>query len=95
MAKQGKTGPERKHLARVATMPCLVCGAWPEVHHVTAYSDRIGRVTKSHKRVVPLCSADHRTGPNAVHRISHRGFYDLHGIDLMAVAEKLWNETNG
>ena len=86
------TKAERAHMGRVAQMPCLVCQHWPvEVHHVTGYADRIGRAVKQHMRLTPLCAAHHRTGPMSVHNLSHRGFYDAHGIDLMAVAEELAN----
>ena len=36
---------------------CLVCGGYPEVHHVTNKSIKGPR--RSHKRVVPLCFNHH------------------------------------
>jgi hypothetical protein len=85
-----------EHLARVATLPCLACGAWPvEVHHVVGYADKAGRATKRDDRVVPLCDRHHNGGPLAVHALSHRGFYREHGLDLMAEAVRLWEESNG
>ena len=89
------TKAERAHMARIAQMPCLVCGAWPvEVHHVVGYADRAGRASKRHDRLTPLCQRHHSVqhGPHeSVHALGHRGFYIMHGIDLMAVAEALAN----
>ena len=89
------TKGEREHMGRVAKLPCLVCGAASTVHHVTGYADRMGRVSRSHKRVVPLCPVHHQIqwGPReSVEALGHRGFYDTYGIDLMTEAERLWNE---
>lgn len=58
------------------------------------HSDGFKRLAKDHKRVVPLCADDHRDGRNSVHRLGHAVFNTLHGIDLLAEADKLWSETN-
>ncbi len=88
---------ERAHMDRVAQMPCLVCGVRPvTLHHVTGYADRIGRIARSHKLLVPLCEAHHliQHGPHdSVERLGHRGFYEVHGIDLYAVATRLWEKS--
>jgi hypothetical protein len=86
---------ERRHLARVAAMSCLVCGAWPvTLHHVSA-SIHGGRIARSHKRIVPLCAAHHQHdhGDFSVERLGHGGFYRTHGINLLVVADRLWAET--
>jgi len=83
---------ERAHIARVAAMPCLVCGRPATVHHVTA-SRFGGRITRTHKRVVPLCPVHHQIqhGPEeSVEALNHGGFFDRYGIDLLAVADQLW-----
>lgn len=83
---------ERAHIARVAAMPCLVCGRPSTVHHVTA-SRHGGRITRTHKRVVPLCPVHHQIqhGPEeSVEALNHGGFFDRYGIDLLAVADRLW-----
>lgn len=88
---------ERKHMDRVRSLPCLVCGANSTVHHVTGYADRMGRVSRSHQRVVPLCGKHHQIiwGPReSVEALGHRGFYREYGIDLMAEAVRLWEESN-
>ena len=77
---------------KVSELPCLVCGRRATIHHVTGYADRMGRVSRRHDRVVPLCPTHHQIqwGPReSVEALGHRGFYQLHGIDLMAEAERL------
>ena len=92
-----KTVEECRHFASVARMPCLACGARPvQVHHVTAGVNG-GRISRSHRRVVPLCFAHHKVegGPESVEALAHSGFYRVHGIDLLAQADRLWSEANG
>jgi hypothetical protein len=87
--KPVKTAAEREHHRRVALMPCLACGVWPvEVHHVR--HDGRTSITRNHKLVIPLCSVCHRTGPNAVHTIGHPAFNELHGINQIERARRLW-----
>ena len=90
------TALEKRHMARVAELPCLVCNAQPvTIHHVTGFADRIGRFSRSHRLVVPLCPEHHmiQWGPRgSVEAIGHRGFYREYGIDLKAEAERLWKE---
>ena len=84
------TKAERAHMNRVREMACLTCGRYGvHAHHVV--SDGYQRLTKRHDRVVPLCPQCHTDGPQAVHKISHAVFNQLHGIDLMAEAEALAN----
>jgi len=94
MSKKPPTAAEKRHMANVAEMPCLVCGGVSTVHHVTA-SIHGGRLTRRNDRVVPLCPRHHQIqwGPReSVEALSHRGFWLTHGIDLLAEAERLWNE---
>ena len=90
------TKADRERFDRIAAMGCLVCGGAATIHHVTGYADRMGRLTRRHDRVVPLCPMHHQavfdpyaSDPVSVERLNHRGFYDRHGIDLMAEAERL------
>lgn len=71
-AKESADGA-REHMARVALMPCLACGAWPvELHHE-------GK-PRSDWRVLPLCAKHHRReyGPGAYH-YSPKAFCAMHG----------------
>ncbi len=93
MAKRAPTKAEKAHMARIADMPCLVCGARATVHHVTAKIEG-GRIARRHDRVVPLCPVHHQIqhGPReSVEALSHRGFWLTYGIDLLAEAERLAN----
>lgn len=86
-------------MAKVAKLPCCVptCRASPvTVHHVTG-SAHGGRVARSHKRVVPLCPKHHfiqHNSKTSVEALGHRGFCRVHGVDLMAEAQRLWESLN-
>lgn len=91
------TKTDRERFDRIAALGCLVCGAGATIHHVTA-SIHGGRLTRRHDRVVPLCPVHHQAvydpyanQPVSVERLGHRGFWKLHGIDLLAEAERLAN----
>jgi hypothetical protein len=91
------TKAERAHMDRVAQLPCLVSGERPvTLHHVTGYADRMGRLSRSHRLVVPLAAGFHliQHGPReSVEALGHRGFYKRHGVDLMAEALRLEAES--
>ncbi len=91
------TAEERRHIAAVAKMPCLVSGKRPvTVHHVSA-SIHGGRIARSHKRIVPLAPEYHliQFGPKtSVEALGHGGFHTTYGIDLLAVADRLWEARN-
>jgi hypothetical protein len=90
------TALEKRHLARVAALPCLVCRAPSTVHHVTAYSDRRGRFSRSHRLTVPLCPRHHQIqhGPHdSVEALGHQKFAAVHDVDLFAEAVRLWGES--
>lgn len=96
MSKKRPTAQEKRHLERVASLPCLVCGAPSTVHHVTARSDRRGRITRSHQLTVPLCPKHHHIqhGPHeSVEALGHQKFYSVHDVDLFAEAVRLWAES--
>jgi hypothetical protein len=61
------------HMARVAQLPCLVCGSFQvEVHHATK--------PRNDMEVLPLCPRHHRRefGEGAIH-YSPKAFAALHG----------------
>lgn len=85
---------ERRHLHRVAGMGCLICGSESTVHHVT--SDGYQRLTRTHERVVPLCPRHHmiQFGPKeSVEALGHAGFEATYGVDLLAIAAQLWEQS--
>jgi hypothetical protein len=79
----------------VRALGCLVCGRAAQVHHVTA-TIHGGRITRSHRRVVPLCFNHHKVegGPDSVEALAHDGFFRRHGIDLLARADELWADNS-
>jgi len=65
-----------------------------QLHHVTA-TIAGGRIARSHKRIVPLAPRYHQHdhGKQSVERLGHARFFLVHGIDLLAEADRLWKET--
>ena len=89
---------EKRHMGRVAALGCLVCGAPATIHHVTGFADRMGRFSRSHRLVVPLAPEYHLIQHDqmqimSVEALGHRGFYQEHGIDLLAEAQRLEAES--
>lgn len=86
---KNKSAAERAHHGAVAAMACVACGARPvEVHHVV--SDGFQRLSKCHRRVLPVCPEHHRTGKQAIHRLGHGPWNALFEIDQVAAADSLW-----
>ena len=93
-ARAAPNAAEKRHVAFIAGLPCLVCGARSTVHHVT--SDGFKRIARSPRRVVPLCPVHHQIqhGPHeSVEALGHAGFRQRYGIDLLLVADQLWRES--
>jgi hypothetical protein len=66
------------------------------VHHVRGYADKAGSITKNDWLVVPLCPAHHliQFGPRwSVEALGHRRFFHVHGVDLLAEAIRLRDES--
>jgi hypothetical protein len=84
---------DREHLARVAMLPCCVCGHWPvEVHHIRA-TGSMGRKAGDDE-TIPLCVWHHRTGPQAFHA-GPRIFQAIFGteLDLLDKTRELLNRA--
>lgn len=78
----------RAHMARIARLPCLVCGNTATVHHVTATRQGV-RITRSDFLTAPLCPRHHQIqhGPQeSVEALGHGSFAGQYGIDLLAWA---------
>lgn len=94
-----KSAALKRHHDRVAQQGCCVCGGEATIHHVTGYADRMGRFSRDDWLVAPLCPLHHQavyddaSMPVSVERLNHRGFYQEHGIDLLALAERLREES--
>lgn len=84
------TKAEKRHMDRVAQLPCAICGAEPvQVHHLREGQGMSQRA--SNWLVVPLCPDCH-TGPNGVHgdrtlmRIAKVEELDLLAMTIEALA---------
>jgi hypothetical protein len=86
-AKSGKD-----HMARVAALPCVLCGYWPvEVHH--CISGRYSQHKAPDTHTIPLCFNHHR-GAEGIHT-SKAAWEALNGPDtdfLPVVADMLAGE---
>lgn len=82
------------HMARVAQLPCVCCGARPvHVHHCK--SGRYGQRKSSDRETIPLCW-NHHLGPEGFHT-SQREWEATYGPDtdyLPVVADMLAGQFN-
>lgn len=81
----------KRHMGRVAQLPCAICGAQPvEVHHIREGQGAAQRAQDT--LTLPLCHA-HHLGPNGLHGLGTKGFYTRYKLDeldlLAATLEKL------
>lgn len=92
-----KTAAEKRHLGRIAAMPCIICKRRgpSTVHHVRHKITRSGTFARDHRRVVPLCPECHQHdhGKESVERVHEAGIHERTGIDLWAEADRLWAES--
>lgn len=76
--KRGKPKSNPAYMAKVAELPCCICGARPvEVHH--CISGRFSQAKESDLDTIPLCVNHHR-GPDGIHT-SKRIWEALNGPD--------------
>lgn len=80
----------KAHMARVAQLPCVICGRRPvQVHHV--FHGRYGQRKATDFETIPLCPEHHQVGPYAIHN-DKAGWLDRWGADhsyLAVVADAL------
>lgn len=80
-AKTGNPKPSaagKAHMAAVARLACVICGARPvSVHH--CISGRYGQRKAPDTDIIPLCW-NHHQGPDGIHT-SKEAWEDLHGPD--------------
>ena len=85
----------KRHMARVAQLPCVICGRRPvHVHH--CIHGRYGQRRVSDFETIPLCPEHHQIGPYAIHQ-DKAGWLDRGGPDhgfLAVVADALAGELN-
>lgn len=77
--KAGKAAKDPAHMARVAQLRCVCCGAWPvHVHH--CISGRYGQRKASDRETIPLCF-NHHQGPEGIHT-NKRAWEATWGLDF-------------
>lgn len=96
--KPSKPAAIKRHLERVAAMPCIVSGrpGPSTIHHVRHKITRSGTFARDDRRVVPLAPEFHliQHGPrDSVEAIHEAGIFERFGVDLWAEAERLWEES--
>ncbi len=81
------TKQEKEHMAKVASLGCIICGATAEVHHITGAGMGL---RSSHFETIPLCTKHHRTGEfgEAVHN-GTRTFEGRYGTQQELLAKTL------
>lgn len=92
--KRTSTAAEKRHLATVAAMGCIVCQhcyGIPETpshaHHVRVQH---GWGRTSHLMTIPLCP-EHHVGKTGVHSHGREEFAQLHGyseLELLAIVQE-------
>ena len=92
--KAGRPAKDPAHLARVATLRCVCCGAWSvQVHH--CISGRFSQRKSGDRETIPLCWL-HHLGPEGIHT-NKRLWEDTYGPDtdyLTTVADMLAGDLN-
>jgi hypothetical protein len=69
----------KRHMGRVASLPCVLCGASPvEVHHIREGQGAAQRAQDT--LTCALCPECHR-GPNGLHGLGRKGFYTRYKLD--------------
>lgn len=98
--KRKATAAEKRHLARIAAMPCIVCEKVfhiyeprVQVHHVRV---KTGWGRDGHMNTIPLCM-EHHTGKTGVHSVSREIFEHMYGFSeigfLEIVKQRIGNES--
>ena len=82
----------KEHLRFVAEQPCLICGRIAEPTPITsAFAQSRGLGLKvSDEFTVPLCAIHHQQNHATG---NERPWWQEHKIDLLAVAARLWRES--
>jgi hypothetical protein len=81
----------KEHLRHVAQQPCLICGRSPShTHHIRFAQARGLGLKVSDEFTVPLCAIHHQQNHATG---NERLWWQEHKIDPLAVATRLWRES--
>lgn len=95
LPKQSKPVPYPAYIAWLHEKPCIVTGRLGvHAHHLLSLGH--GKITKNDRYAVPLAPDYHQFTNYSVHGMGcERKWEALHGVDLIAEAERHWEEYNG
>lgn len=79
---------DRKYLAFVRSLPCLVCCSIKRVEAAHFGPHGLGQKA-SDLSAIPLCRIHHRKGPHSIHALGPVRFQEVHKLDILAMIEKL------
>ena len=98
MKRDPEAALKRKHVERVAQMPCIVPGCRHQavIHHIMHMPRPLA--VKSTRRddryIAPLCPDHHNMGNESVHLLGGEAkFDDVHAIDLPGWAVREWEKS--
>jgi len=78
----------RMYLAFIRSLPCAVCETRHHVEAAHTGSRGLGQKSSDFS-AIPLCRADHRTGPCSYHRLGPRKFAEVQRLDIPALVARL------
>jgi hypothetical protein len=79
---------DRRHLAWIRTLPCVVCGSTRGIEASHTGPHGLGQKSPD-SSAIPLCYRHHRTGPESYHRLGARRFAQVHNLDIPAIVRRL------
>jgi hypothetical protein len=89
--KRTANADEKRHLAKVAAMGCIVCseclgyeGTPSQVHHVRVEH---GWGRSGHFNTIPLCPTHHQSGALGVHDMGREEFKEMYGMSELELLE--------
>lgn len=92
--KRSSTAAEKRHLAAVAALGCIVCRHCMGIHDTPAQVHHVrvnhGWGRSSHTMTIPLC-LEHHTGKTGVHSHGRDEFEAMHGYSELALLEVVQN----
>lgn len=77
--KKSATKEERKHMEKVASLGCIICGSPCQIHHLR-FGMGMGQ-RNSHFKTIGLCHY-HHTGKEGIHTIGIKSWQKKYGTEL-------------
>jgi hypothetical protein len=87
--KRQPTAEEKNHMAKIAAMGCVLCGASAEVHHIRTGMG-MGR-RAGHFQTIPLCFFHHR-GMRGIHALGRKRWEKEFRVTESGLLEKVMRD---